>query len=60
MFNGVGYIGHPFDCTQFVQCYYSQRGVEAVYQPCPFGQYWDQADLTCKPAEVVDCPVGEL
>ncbi|XP_045174634.2 sushi, von Willebrand factor type A, EGF and pentraxin domain-containing protein 1-like [Mercenaria mercenaria] len=57
MLNGVGYMKHPDDCTQFVQCFYNDRGgIQGIYMPCPFGQYWDQGDLTCKPADDVDCP----
>jgi len=61
MMNGVGYINHPYDCTKFVQCFYSAKGgIEAVYMPCPFGQYWDQVDLTCKPSNMVDCIHGKF
>lgn len=56
MLNGVGYMKHPSDCTQFVQCFFSAKGgIEAVYMPCPFGQYWDQSVLTCRPAAEVEC-----
>ncbi|XP_060590417.1 sushi, von Willebrand factor type A, EGF and pentraxin domain-containing protein 1-like [Ruditapes philippinarum] len=57
MENGVGFMNHPYDCSQFVQCHFSTRGgIQAYYRFCPFGQYWDQGDLTCKPADDVDCP----
>ena len=60
MLNNVGFMNHPTDCTQFVQCYYgSSGGIVAVYQQCPFGLYWSQQYLTCIPAKDVDCPVGK-
>ena len=60
MENGVGYMNHPYDCTQFVQCYISGKGnIQAYYRHCPFGQYWDQTDLTCRPVDDVQCPHGE-
>jgi hypothetical protein len=60
MENGVGFMNHPYDCSQFVQCHFSTRGgIQAYYRFCPFGQYWDQGDLTCKPANDVDCPHGK-
>ncbi|XP_060587822.1 sushi, von Willebrand factor type A, EGF and pentraxin domain-containing protein 1-like [Ruditapes philippinarum] len=54
--NGVGYNNHPYDCNQFVQCFKGNRGLEPAYRKCPFGLFWDQNALTCKPSHEVDCP----
>ncbi|KAK3102854.1 hypothetical protein FSP39_014448, partial [Pinctada imbricata] len=53
---GVGFNPHPEDCDKFTQCYFDQNGqVQAVFRQCPFGQYWDQDVLTCRPSEQVQC-----
>ncbi|XP_045175766.2 protein PIF-like [Mercenaria mercenaria] len=53
---GVGFNPHPFDCSQFVQCfYYPRRRVEPVYRTCDFGEFWDQSKLRCLPAKYVNC-----
>ncbi|XP_052801431.1 sushi, von Willebrand factor type A, EGF and pentraxin domain-containing protein 1-like [Mya arenaria] len=54
--NGVGYNNHPYDCSQYVQCFLGRRGIEPVYRRCPFGLFWDQNVLTCRPADQVVCP----
>ncbi|XP_060587828.1 protein PIF-like [Ruditapes philippinarum] len=55
--HGFGYNPHPFDCTQFVQCFYLPgRRVEPVYRNCEFGQFWDQSKIGCFPAKYVSCP----
>lgn len=55
--HGVGFNPHPYDCTQFVQCYYYPGGrVEPVYRNCEYGQFWDQSKLSCLPAHSVKCP----
>ncbi|KAH3888655.1 sushi, von Willebrand factor type A, EGF and pentraxin domain-containing protein 1-like [Dreissena polymorpha] len=54
--NGVGYNRHPTDCNQYVQCFVGAKGLEPVYRRCPFGLFWDQNVLTCRPADQVDCP----
>lgn len=54
--NTVGFNPHPYDCTQYVQCYYKGSRVEPVYRECEYGQFWDQAKFKCLPAEMVDCP----
>nr|QDO66815.1 hypothetical protein [Pinctada fucata] len=57
MQNGVGYNPHPDDCDKFTQCYFGgENQIMAVYRQCPFGQYWDQGMLTCRPSAEVNCP----
>ncbi|XP_053383788.1 sushi, von Willebrand factor type A, EGF and pentraxin domain-containing protein 1-like [Mercenaria mercenaria] len=54
--NGVGYNNHPYDCNQFVQCFKGRKGLEPIYRKCPFGLFWDQTVLTCRPSDEVNCP----
>ncbi|KAK3591864.1 hypothetical protein CHS0354_005067 [Potamilus streckersoni] len=57
MINGVGYNRHPYDCNQYIQCYFGPNGrIEPVYRKCPFGQFWNQDILTCDRSELVNCP----
>ncbi|XP_071120172.1 protein PIF-like [Mytilus edulis] len=54
--NGVGYNPHPEDCDKFIQCYFGENNeIVGAYRQCPWGQYWDQEVLTCRPAENVVC-----
>lgn len=59
MINGIGFNPHPDDCDKFVQCYFGTKGqLRVAYRQCPFGQYWDQSVLTCRPSEYVECEKG--
>ncbi|XP_061177914.1 protein PIF-like [Saccostrea echinata] len=56
MLNGIGFNPHPDNCDKFTQCYFGPNGqVRMAYRQCPFGQYWDQSVLTCRPSEQVPC-----
>ena len=60
MQNGIGFNPHPDDCDKYTQCYFGGEGqIRAVYRQCPFGQYWDQRVLTCRPSQEVDCEKGK-
>ena len=60
MKKGVGFNRHPEDCDKYVECYFGYDGkAQAVYRQCPFGMYWDQEEITCKPAAQVPCPKGK-
>lgn len=60
MSNGAGFTRHPSDCSKFIQCYFGINGLKKMsYQECPWGNFWDQASLTCQPAHKVKCPTGE-
>jgi hypothetical protein len=60
MSNGAGFTRHPTDCSKFIQCYFGINGLKKMsYQECPWGNFWDQASLTCQPAHRVKCPTGE-
>ena len=60
MRQGIGYNPHPFDCTQFVQCFYYDRGlrVDPIYRNCEYGTFWNQEVMRCEQADLVDCPHG--
>ena len=58
MLNGIGFNPHPEDSDKFVQCYFGNKGqLRVAYRQCPFGQYWDQSVLTCRPSEYVECEI---
>ena len=61
MLNWIGFNPHPDDCDKFVQCYFGSKGqLRVAYRQCPFGQYWDQSMLTCRPSEYVECEKGRV
>ena len=58
--HGVGFNPHPYDCTQYVQCFYFPRDrAEPVYRQCEYGQFWNHTQLQCLPSHLVNCPHGK-
>ncbi|XP_060082659.1 uncharacterized protein LOC132561956 [Ylistrum balloti] len=56
MDGGLGYIRHPSRCDQFVVCYPDRSGLFKPHvQDCPYGQFWSNIDVTCKPSKDVNC-----
>ncbi|XP_033752838.1 uncharacterized protein LOC117336434 [Pecten maximus] len=56
MDGGLGYIRHPSRCDQFVVCYPDRTGLfKPRVQDCPYGQFWSNIDVTCKPSKDVNC-----
>ncbi|RUS78575.1 hypothetical protein EGW08_013682, partial [Elysia chlorotica] len=56
MVNGVGYKTHWSDCSKFIQCTFRPDGSTTVYiKTCAHGTFWDQSQLACNHAHLVDC-----
>ncbi|XP_062590013.1 uncharacterized protein LOC134251619 isoform X2 [Saccostrea cucullata] len=52
---GTGYNFFPGDCSKFVQCWEDNGYVHGVVKDCPFGEFWEQNELKCKPSIHVHC-----
>lgn len=54
--HGPDYVGHPTDCSKFIQCSNGDSGrVVGEIQNCPFSTYWSAEVLTCLPAQLIKC-----
>lgn len=54
--HGPDYVGHPTDCSKFIQCSNGVSGrVIGEIQNCPFSTYWSAEVLTCLPAHLIKC-----
>ncbi|XP_041349295.1 uncharacterized protein LOC121368622 [Gigantopelta aegis] len=51
-FNGVGHVGHPTDCSFFIQCHLKETGLVATVKACSPGTLWN------KPIEACDYPLN--
>lgn len=55
----TGYHYHPSDCSKFLQCYPGVRDYRIETRKCPFGMFWDEDTVTCRPPKDVMCAGGK-
>ncbi|XP_076107344.1 uncharacterized protein LOC143075688 [Mytilus galloprovincialis] len=53
--DGIGYAEYPGYCDKLVQCYQYQQRVVAVQRECPYGYFWHQDQVLCRPPAEVPC-----
>ncbi|XP_052074657.1 serine-rich adhesin for platelets-like [Mytilus californianus] len=53
--DGIGYAEYPGYCDKLVQCYTYQRRTTAVQRECPYGYFWHQDQVLCRPPAEVPC-----
>lgn len=57
--DGIGYAEYPGYCDKLVQCYQYQQRVVAVQRECPYGYFWHQDQVLCRPPAEVPCYDGK-
>ena len=56
--DSIGYAEYPGRCDKLVQCYnYRGRDI-AVLRDCPYGYFWHQEQVLCRPPAEVPCYDG--
>ncbi|XP_063396159.1 mucin-2-like isoform X2 [Mytilus trossulus] len=53
--DGIGYAEYPGYCDKLVQCFHSDGKVVAVQRECPYGYFWHQDQVLCRPPAEVPC-----
>ncbi|CAG2189235.1 unnamed protein product [Mytilus edulis] len=54
--DGIGYAEYPGYCDKLVQCFHSNgQEVVAVQRECPYGYFWHQDHVLCRPPAEVPC-----
>ena len=57
--DGIGYLGHPFLCDHYLQCYLTPDGtLTAVTRHCGPGRFWNRERARCDDAWDVTCAIG--